>query len=254
MTGGADGSDSRYGLRGVEDLGGGLKANFTFEAGFKPDTGSLDNTANQTFQRSAWVGMSGGMGEVRLGRQYTLGFFGSIANMPSTYVDAQLAAGLGFNGAGSRNSDQLQYWSPKLGGLQVRLSNQQKGDNAAAANEIGLNYTNGPLAVNYTNYKASGVAGTKSALNVAYTTGATTIAAGMVDNTTSGKGNFVLVTTKMGAVSPFVGIAKNTTTGANANQIGAFYELSKRSRLYALRGSGNGAITDKTSIGIDHNF
>ena len=254
MTGGADGSDSRYGLRGTEDLGGGLKANFHFEAGFKPDTGNLDNTAGQTFQRGAWIGMSGGMGEVRLGRQYTLGFFGSIANMPSTYVDAQLAAGLGFNGAGSRNSDQLQYWSPKMGGLQVRLSNQQKGDNAAAATEVGLNYTQGDLTVNYTMSKTAGSSNDKSGLNVAYKMGNFVGAVGTVDNGTAGKGNFVLLSTAMGAFSPFIGTAKNTTTGATANQIGTFYTLSKRTRLYALNGSGNGAITDKTSIGIDHNF
>lgn len=254
MTGGADGSDSRYGLRGTEDLGGGLKANFHFEAGFKPDTGNLDNTAGQTFQRSAWIGMSGGMGEVRLGRQYTVGFFGSIANMPSTYVDPQLAVGLGFNGAGSRNSDQLQYWSPSMGGFQVRLSNQQKGDNQAAATEIGLNYTNGPLTVNYTNYKAAGSSNDKSGLNVAYKAGNVIVAAGTVDAGTAGKGNFVLLSTAMGDFSPFIGTAKNTTTGASANQIGTFYNLSKRTRLYALNGSGNGAITDKKSIGIDHNF
>ena len=148
LTGGADGSDSRIIFRGTEDLGGGLKANFHAETGFKPDTGNLDNTANQLFQRQAWGGLSGGFGEVRAGRQYTLGFFGSIGSMPSTYTDPALAVGLSFNGMGSRNSDQIQYWSPSMGGAQLRLSTQLAGDTknaatkAAQSNEFALNYAN----------------------------------------------------------------------------------------------------------------
>jgi hypothetical protein len=103
-------------------------------------------------------------------------------------------------------------------------------------------------------YKAAGSSNDKSALNVSYKMGNFVGAVGTVDNGTAGKGNFVLLSTAMGAFSPFIGTAKNTTTGASANQIGTFYTLSKRTRLYALNGSGNGTITDKTSIGIDHNF
>ncbi len=256
LTGGADGSDSRIIFRGTEDLGGGLKANFHAETGFKPDTGNLDNTANQLFQRQAWGGLSGGFGEIRAGRQYTLGFFGSIGNMPSTYTDPQLAAGLGFNGMGSRNNDQIQYWSPTMGGAQLRVSTQLAGDTATGADEVALAYANGPLTVNLTTAKVTGTSGNHVAVNAGYNFGVAAVTVGMVDKAGdgTGKGSFVRVTAPMGAVSLFAGFATNSDTKTNAQDVGAFYSLSKRTRLYALYGTGNKAVTDRTSFGIDHNF
>lgn len=256
LTGGADGSDSRIIFRGTEDLGGGLKANFHAETGFKPDTGNLDNANNQLFQRGVWGGLSGNFGEVRAGRQYTLGFFGSIANIPSTYTDPQLAVGLGFNGMGTRNSDQIQYWSPAMGGAQLRVSTQLAGDTATKTDEIALAYTAGALTVNLTNAKVKGTSGSHMGLNAAYNFGAAAVAAGIVDKAGdgTGKGSFVRVTAPMGAVSLFAGYATNSDTKTNAQDVGVFYSLSKRTRLYALHGTGNKAVADRTSVGIDHNF
>lgn len=64
---------SRFGFRGSEDLGGGLKAVFTLESGFSPDTGVL-NQGSRLFGRQAFVGLSGPWGTVTLGRQYTMLF------------------------------------------------------------------------------------------------------------------------------------------------------------------------------------
>src|SRR5665647_3781484 len=44
---------SRLGFRGTEDIGGGLKAVFTLENGFGPDSGTL-NQGNRLFGRQAW--------------------------------------------------------------------------------------------------------------------------------------------------------------------------------------------------------
>lgn len=71
-------STSRFGIRGTEDLGSGLKATFNFEAGIDVDTGSVDSdpagAGGAFFQRRSVVGLAGGFGEVRLGRDYTPGF------------------------------------------------------------------------------------------------------------------------------------------------------------------------------------
>ncbi|WOD14663.1 porin [Paraburkholderia kirstenboschensis] len=67
-------STSRWGLRGNEDLGGGLHAMFDLENGFTVNNGALKNsTAAQTdlFGRQAWVGLSSSQyGTLTLGRQY----------------------------------------------------------------------------------------------------------------------------------------------------------------------------------------
>ena len=70
---------SRFGLRGSEDLGGGLRAGFTLESGFGADTGSF-NQGNRLFGRQAFVNLSGNWGSVMLGRQYTMLFHGLLGS------------------------------------------------------------------------------------------------------------------------------------------------------------------------------
>jgi predicted porin len=70
MTSGGK-NTSRWGLRGTEDLGGGLKAIFTLESGIALDTGKLD-TDNTLFDRRAWVGLQDKtLGSIRMGRDFT---------------------------------------------------------------------------------------------------------------------------------------------------------------------------------------
>ena len=60
-------SSSRIGFRGNEDLGGGLAAGFWLESGITQDSGA---TALASFSRRSTVSLSGGFGELRLGRDY----------------------------------------------------------------------------------------------------------------------------------------------------------------------------------------
>jgi predicted porin len=64
-------STSRWGLRGSEDLGGGLKAIFTLENGFDLDTGNA-NQAGRLFGRQAFVGLQNQYGSLTLGRHQTV--------------------------------------------------------------------------------------------------------------------------------------------------------------------------------------
>jgi predicted porin len=59
---------SRWGFRGTEDLGGGLKAVFNLEGGVLLDTGAQDGTL---FKRQANVGLEGSFGRVVIGRSFT---------------------------------------------------------------------------------------------------------------------------------------------------------------------------------------
>ncbi|KAF1046446.1 porin [Xylophilus sp.] len=75
-------STSRWGLRGTEDLGGGIKAGFWLESAIGADTGTAGSSnsaaagngamaTSKFFDRRATLGLSGAAGEVRLGRDYT---------------------------------------------------------------------------------------------------------------------------------------------------------------------------------------
>jgi predicted porin len=79
-------NSSQLGFRGVEDLGGGLKASFILLSGVNADTGT---TNAKFFNRRATVSLLGGFGEVRLGRDYTPTFWNN------TVFDAFGTNGLG---------------------------------------------------------------------------------------------------------------------------------------------------------------
>ena len=70
-------ASNRLGFRGVEDLGGGMKASFWLEGGFAADDGTA--TGGFQFNRRATLGLSGGFGEIRLGRDYTPTFYNHSA-------------------------------------------------------------------------------------------------------------------------------------------------------------------------------
>ena len=120
LSEGTDGiNSSQLGFRGVEDLGGGLKASFNLLAGINPDTGT---TNSKFFNRRSTVSLSGGFGEVRLGRDYTPTFW----NM--TLFDAFGTNGIGssldvrqlYNG--TRQDNSIGYFLPSnLGGVYGQL-------------------------------------------------------------------------------------------------------------------------------------
>ena len=61
---------SRLGVRGIEDLGDGLKASFWLETGLNPDTGTTSDST-RFWNRRSTVSLSGSFGELRLGRDFT---------------------------------------------------------------------------------------------------------------------------------------------------------------------------------------
>jgi len=62
---------SQWGLRGSEDLGGGLSAVFTIESGFNTGTGT-SGQGGRLFGRQAFVGLKGEWGQLAFGRQYNM--------------------------------------------------------------------------------------------------------------------------------------------------------------------------------------
>ena len=65
---------SRWGIRGIEDIGGGKKVIFTLESGFAPANGT-SNQGGRLFGRQALVGLATEWGTFSIGRQYTMSYF-----------------------------------------------------------------------------------------------------------------------------------------------------------------------------------
>lgn len=156
---------SRLGFRGVEDLGGGLRAGFWIETEVGPDNGAAGSTigtANNVFwARRATVSLMGGFGEVRLGRDWsptyssfnTTEIFGYVGVASPANVRGQMYAYAtpgAVNGATAvRQSNAISYFLPNMGGLsgQVQVS---AGEGAANQNKsVGgrLGYAAGPLTL-----------------------------------------------------------------------------------------------------------
>ncbi|AVQ81930.1 MULTISPECIES: porin [unclassified Variovorax] len=175
-------NSSRLGFRGTEDLGGGLAASFWLEAPISNDDGQQGIA---TFARRSTVSLSGGFGEIRLGRDYTPTFwndtvfdpFGtngvgtnliSTANGTFGNFGTPAASTGAFTNVGSSNyvraSNTIGYFlPPNLGGfygqVMYGMSEKTKYDNgiytpttANAARQgryVGgrFGYANGPLDV-----------------------------------------------------------------------------------------------------------
>jgi predicted porin len=65
---------SRWGIRGKEDLGGGMAAIFALESGFNLRGGDMGQ-GGRLFGRQAWVGLQGDWGALTFGRQYTMSYW-----------------------------------------------------------------------------------------------------------------------------------------------------------------------------------
>lgn len=84
---------SRWGLRGTEDLGGGLKAIFTLENGFGINNGTLKQNGRE-FGRQAFVGLAhDGFGSLTLGRQYdsVVDYLGPLSLTGTQYGGTEFA-------------------------------------------------------------------------------------------------------------------------------------------------------------------
>ncbi len=171
-----NGSSSRMGFAGREDLGGGLAAIFKLEASVTADrgaplgsasSGASVPVANAFFRRGAYVGLSGGFGTVILGRDYPAGVSNQSATIVAltTGINEGLAGALFGQGIGSDfwNSNQIKYITPRMAGLQftsaVSAGETNSGNRAGSTFGFDLNYDQGPLRLDATYQKDYGAVG-----------------------------------------------------------------------------------------------
>jgi predicted porin len=151
---------SRWGLRGQEDLGGGLRAVFNVEAGFHPGTGaSLQGTTTADYGqeaasprfwgREAWVGLRGGWGGVTLGRQYTVAH--SLAGRFQPQGNANNQALAVFSSHHIARQDNMVRFDTKFGDVEIlgsyTVGGQASSTSANSAAALGVAYAKGALSL-----------------------------------------------------------------------------------------------------------
>lgn len=194
-------SPSIWGMRGSEDLGGGLKATFNLESHFSADTGAA---TNRFFRRQANVGLSSvGMGTLTLGTMYSPAVLAFAATDPR---------GLRENFSG------LYSWAYNSGALDAANSTN---------NDVGVFLQN---AISYSN--AIGPVN----LAIGYSVAENAPAVG----TTAAKGGAILAlgATYSGPVT--VSAAYQKTNFANtSNELSSMYSVGAGYTMGALTGKVN---------------
>jgi predicted porin len=251
---------SRLGFKGVEDLGGGMKAGFQLETGFCADsTAGAPNfcTGGNNFMgRQAHVDLNGAFGAITAGRQYTLSFinlttadpFGTgLAGQTTNLFDSS------GNGPGNpRANNTIIYSTPNLGGFTGSLlfgAGEAQGDwRTGRTTGASAVYATGPLyvglAFNDTN-GAGGILGRKNT-NLGFTYDFGVVKLHMAAQATKAAAPSPYVDSRdimLGVSAPLGGGSlmasfnkhdDRTTLDQNADQIGIgyMYALSKRTSVY----------------------
>jgi predicted porin len=112
-------SGSRLGMRGSENLGGGLAATFQIEHRFNADNGSSSN--NRFWHGRSIVGLKGGFGEINLGHNYTPNFWVALAADPWGWDTVSQISNTQPGGGQVRFSNSFEYVTPSMGGLAARV-------------------------------------------------------------------------------------------------------------------------------------
>jgi predicted porin len=275
---------NRWGLRGVEDLGGGLKAKFQFESGFTIDDGNVANGATM-FGRQAFAGLEGDFGSLTAGRQYTS--YDTLRGATNHAFDTSFTVtgsvwGQGVADYAGRTNNTLRYDSPAVAGVSGSLSyglgeNKTATVNASTQTSLHVKYAMGPVlvGVGYQAEKVAAVTTKYTLLAGTYDLGVVKLQAGFnkADNATLQDSEVQLgVSAPIGA-NAAVGIGyatadSETAAGADAGKKSGFaltgyYDLSKRTRAYAATNSTTtknaaGATTAKSAVtlavGVRHSF
>jgi predicted porin len=288
----SNGSGSRFGVRGVEDLGGGLSAFFNLEHRFDADTGAqsagpiaASATSNAAPLSRFWtgrsiVGLQGGFGKITLGREYTTAFLQSqLAADPwgwDTVVSGTPSGGLnqlitGGAIARVRNDSSLTYNFSAAGfsvGAQIAEATDTINNFNKKPFNFALNYAAGPVSLGL-GYEKTGQVAADTAkwltVNGSFNLGAVKLGALYgKGNTAAGADHKSYLLT---AVAPLgqgefrasYGRLKNETANVDAAKgfaLGYHYALSKRTTLYTDFLRNTALATNKTGydFGIKHNF
>jgi predicted porin len=261
---------SRFGLRGTEDLGGGLSAKFNFES----PTNAVSGSTGLAFTRQAWVSLAGGFGEVRAGRQFSSTYY-AVDNFELTGTANYSAYAKQFSYAGpSRDSAALAYMSPSFGGFKVIADVVMEGNavygtaaDPKSKYDLAAIYKAGPIAASLAYNKVTDgdqgtVLGGSYDLTVAKVAlSFTSVKNGAGDKKTEG---YTLgVSAPVGPVTLTADFAVDTIDRAASRNdtdfvLEAKYPLSKRTFVYAAYlQDGKGKTAENVSgyaVGLRHNF
>ena len=280
----SNGSGSRLGVRGSEDLGGGMAAIFNIETRFDADTGSAQSlnisqagagTQNRFWGARSLVGLKGNFGQLTLGREYTTAFLGSqLLNDPwgwDTVVSGSPAFATGLNQAitagriGTVRNDSAVTYNISMSGFSFGAQIAEATDAINNFNKKPYNfsagYAAGPFTVN-AGYERTGQVAAAAAdwatLGGTFNLGMVKLGASVGNGKTAAnaKNQSVMLTAVgvlgQGELRASVGQLTTDPAGAVGKSdlakgfgLGYHYALSKRTTLYTDYVRNTAVATEK---------
>ena len=268
-------NSSRFGFKGTEDLGGGLKAGFQLESGFASDTGASSSTF---FGRQSEVNLSGGFGALRLGR-FTAESYYATADYVSMHNHDTGSSSDAFYAYVMPDANKIAYRAPALGNLtlEAAVSMHEQAVGGKNAFDLAANYNLGALALGAGYSKQGDV--NQVGLRALYTVGAFTVGGyyqrdknAYVLNGGSRDNIRLVGAYNMGASEFHVNVGRageyKNVNDSDATQftLGYNYNLSKRTKVYgyytkvnnssnaSYMTGANGVDFSSVAVGVRHNF
>ena len=281
-------NSSRFGFKGTEDLGGGLKAGFQLESGFNSDTGAAASTF---FGRQSEVNLSGNFGMVRLGNFFAESYY-ATADYVSLHNHNTGSSSDAFYAYVMPDANKIAYRAPALGNLtlEAAVSMHEQAVGGKNAFDLAANYNLGALALGAGYSKLDDV--NQFGLRAMYTFGAFTVGGyyqrdenGREGTTVANSGkrdNFRLAGAyNLGASEFHVNVGRTNSyknvadSSATQFTLGYNYNLSKRTKVYTYytrvnndanatygygfngtlaAGQASGKDFSSFAVGVRHNF
>lgn len=274
---------SRLGFKGVEDLGGGLKAEFLLEHRFNSDNGATTNPG-AFWAGDSYVGLSGRFGGIKMGRLTSAAYYATADYISYHNHDTGTSEDKLYNYLG-QNSNTIAYTTPSLGGLTAEAS-ISAGEGRALSNKVAglaLNYSLGALGLGFGYEENAGDNDNQYAIRANYDIGALTLGGYYQRSDDKGAGGLgtrnayrFSAMYAMGALELHgnYGMADDWSGLSNSDAtqytLGLNYNLSKRTKVYAFYTevdngrnfsyfgatdrNGNALKASSMAAGVRHNF
>lgn len=262
---------SRLGFKGVEDLGGGLKAGFTLEHRLNSDDGrSTDGTAFWGGAGEASVNLSGAFGMVKAGHYISEAYFATSDATDLLNHGTGTSADALYKYLGS-NSNKVSYRTPEIAGFWAELGVLAGEGVRERAYDFAANYNAGPLGVGF-GYEKVKDGDQQFGLRASYALDAFVVtgyvqrykdeAADASKTIYRISGQYNIGAAELHAAIGAAGELKSSGVvieeKARQYTLGANYNLSKRTKVYAYYNKiavSNTSMDPSTfAVGVRHNF
>jgi predicted porin len=260
---------SRIGFKGVEDLGGGMKAGFALEHRFNVDTGASTNgTQFWGGAGTSEVYLASNLGTVRFGHFTSEAYFATSDATDLLNHGTGTSSDAFYKYLGNDNN-RVSYRSPALGPVTAEIGTSLgEGVTANRIMDLAVNFASGPFGAGF-GYEKVKQGDSQFAVRGSYEIGPVLVTgyAQRYKNQASGEkqtiyrlsGMYTIGAAELHAAYGHQGDLGNVDLSAKQMTFGANYNLSKRTKVFAFYNkvkTDSSAVLDPSTVavGVRHNF